>query len=157
MLAKNHLGCLHDARPQPVHFTTESSFIYISLYHQCVYTAHLYMYLNVDLLYIALLIYVNELFYTSYLPSLCHFIFVRNVYTIHPSKHAHGSLCIPSSATCLMAFGLTHWCRETHLYVGNPTIIGSDNGLSPGRRQDIIWTNAGILLIDPWEQTSVKF
>ena len=25
--------------------------------------------------------------------------------------------------------------------------IGSDNGLSPGRRQAIIWTNAGILLI----------
>ena len=29
------------------------------------------------------------------------------------------------------------------------TIIGSDNGLSPDRRQAIIWTNAGILLIDP--------
>ena len=31
--------------------------------------------------------------------------------------------------------------------VGNLNIIGSDNGLSPGRRQAIIWTNAGILLI----------
>ena len=29
------------------------------------------------------------------------------------------------------------------------TIIGSDNGLSPVRRQAIIWTNAGILLIGP--------
>ena len=29
-------------------------------------------------------------------------------------------------------------------------IIGSDNGLSPDRRQAIIWTNAGILLIVPW-------
>ena len=29
------------------------------------------------------------------------------------------------------------------------SIIGSDNGLSPGRRQAIIWTNAGILLIEP--------
>ena len=29
------------------------------------------------------------------------------------------------------------------------TIISSDNGLSPGRRQAIIWTNAGILLIGP--------
>ena len=29
------------------------------------------------------------------------------------------------------------------------TIIGSDNGLSPGRRQAIIWTNAGILLNGP--------
>ena len=34
-----------------------------------------------------------------------------------------------------------------HIYVGNLIIIGSDNGLSPGRRQAIIWTNAGILLI----------
>ena len=44
---------------------------------------------------------------------------------------------------------LTHWVREMHIYicVGNLTIIGSDNGLSPGRRQAIIWTNAGILLI----------
>ena len=31
--------------------------------------------------------------------------------------------------------------------VGKLIIIGSDNGLSPGRRQTIIWTNAGILLI----------
>ena len=30
------------------------------------------------------------------------------------------------------------------------TTIGSDNGLSPGRRQAIIWTNAGILLIGPF-------
>ena len=35
----------------------------------------------------------------------------------------------------------------THICVNKPTIIGSDNGLSPGRRQAIIWTNAGILLI----------
>ena len=37
----------------------------------------------------------------------------------------------------------------THICVGNLTIIGSDNGLSPVRRQAIIWTNAGILLIGP--------
>ena len=40
---------------------------------------------------------------------------------------------------------LTHWGRVTHICVGNLTIIGSDNGLSPGRRQAIIWTKAGIL------------
>ena len=44
---------------------------------------------------------------------------------------------------------LTHWGRETHVCVGNLTIIGSDNGLSPARRQAIIWTNAGLLLIGP--------
>ena len=37
----------------------------------------------------------------------------------------------------------------THICVSRLTIIGSDNGLSPGRRQAIIWTNAGILLIGP--------
>ena len=42
---------------------------------------------------------------------------------------------------------LTHWGRVTHICVGNLIINGSDNGLSPGRRQPIIWTNAGILLI----------
>ena len=44
---------------------------------------------------------------------------------------------------------LTHWGRVTHICVGKLTIIGPDNGLSPGRRQAIIWTNAGILLIGP--------
>ena len=40
---------------------------------------------------------------------------------------------------------LTHWV--THILVSDLTIIGTDNGLSPGRRQAIIWTNTGILLI----------
>ena len=44
---------------------------------------------------------------------------------------------------------LTHWGRVTHICVSNLIIIVSDNGLSPGRRQAIIWTNAGILLIGP--------
>ena len=35
----------------------------------------------------------------------------------------------------------------TQICVGKLNIIGSDNGLSPGRRQAIIQTNAGILLI----------
>ena len=42
---------------------------------------------------------------------------------------------------------LTHWGPVTHICIGKQTIIGSDNGLSPGRRQAIIWTNGGILLI----------
>ena len=43
---------------------------------------------------------------------------------------------------------LTHWGRMTHMCVSKLTIIGWDNGLSPGRRQAIIWTNAGILLVE---------
>ena len=49
-----------------------------------------------------------------------------------------------SQATCL-----THWGRVTHICVGNLTIVGSDNGLSPCRRQASFWTNAWILLIGP--------
>ena len=37
------------------------------------------------------------------------------------------------------------WVRD--ICVSKLTNIGSDNGLSPGRRQAIIWTNAGILLV----------
>ena len=37
----------------------------------------------------------------------------------------------------------------THICVGKLTIIGSDNGLSPGRRQAIIWTSVGILSSGP--------
>ena len=37
----------------------------------------------------------------------------------------------------------------THICVSKLTIIGSDNGLSPGQRRAIIWTNAEILLIGP--------
>ena len=44
---------------------------------------------------------------------------------------------------------LTHWGRVKHLCVSKLTIIGSDNGLSPGRRQAIVWTIAWILLIGP--------
>ena len=35
----------------------------------------------------------------------------------------------------------------THMCVGKLSIIGSDNCLSPDRRQAILWTNAGISLI----------
>ena len=42
---------------------------------------------------------------------------------------------------------LTHCGRVTHVCVSKLTIIGSDNGLLPGRRHAIIWTNTGILLI----------
>ena len=49
----------------------------------------------------------------------------------------------------ILAISLTHWVRVTHICVSRLTIIGSDNGLTPDRRQAIIWTNAGIFLIGP--------
>ena len=48
---------------------------------------------------------------------------------------------------CLILNVLAHWGWVTHICVSKLTIIGSDNGLSPERRQANIWTNAGILLI----------
>ena len=45
--------------------------------------------------------------------------------------------------------GLTHWGQVTHICVSKLTIIGSDNGLSPDRRQAIMWTNAWLLFIWP--------
>ena len=54
------------------------------------------------------------------------------------------------NAPCIESIAhLTHWGRVTHICVSNLTVIASDNGLSPGRRQAIIWTNAGMLVIGP--------
>ena len=43
----------------------------------------------------------------------------------------------------------THWGRVMHIYISKLTTIGSDNGLLPHRRQAIIWTSAGMLLVWP--------
>ena len=51
---------------------------------------------------------------------------------------------------------LTHWGRVMHICVTKLTIIVSDNGFSPGRCQPIVWTNAGILLIGPYEQILIE-
>ena len=50
----------------------------------------------------------------------------------------------------------THWGRVTHIRVSKLTIIGLDNGLAPARRQTIIWTNDGILLIGPLRTNSIE-
>ena len=44
-----------------------------------------------------------------------------------------------------------------HICVDKLTIFGSDNGLSPGRRQAIIWKSAGIPLIGPWGTNCDEF
>ena len=49
---------------------------------------------------------------------------------------------------------LNYWGRVTHISVSKLIIIGSDNGLSPGQSQSIIWTNAVILLIGSLETNS---
>ena len=47
---------------------------------------------------------------------------------------------------------LTHWGIVTHICVSQLIIIASDNGLSPDRRQAIIWSNDEILLFGPLEK-----
>ena len=60
------------------------------------------------------------------------------------------------SMDCRCGGDLTNWGRVTHICVNKLTVIGSDNGLSPGRRQAIIWTNAGILLIGPFQENAFE-
>ena len=51
---------------------------------------------------------------------------------------------------------LTHWCGVMHICISKVTIIGSDNGLSPGRHQlsepmmgnCCFWTNFSEILIE---------
>ena len=60
-----------------------------------------------------------------------------------------GNLSISIMALSYQGVPLTHWARETHICVSKLTIIDSDNGSSPGRRQAVVCTNDGILLIGP--------
>ena len=60
-----------------------------------------------------------------------------------------GLLLLNVSNLDKLTTSLTHWGRMTHICVGKLIIIGSDNGLSPDRRQAIIWTNAELLSIGP--------
>ena len=77
------------------------------------------------------------LFYFFRLEIKCSYSYCQRVYSSRPITW------------------LSHWDRAAHICVSKLIIIGSDNGLSPGWRQTIIWTNAGILLIEPqWTKFS---
>ena len=69
---------------------------------------------------------------------------INGMYSLPVSQH-HACFCFERKGLA----PLTHWGQVTHICLSKLTIIGSDNGLSPGGRQAIIWTNAGILLIRP--------
>ena len=58
-------------------------------------------------------------------------------------------ICLKFHSNLPAANQLNHWGRVTQICISKLTIIVSDNGLSPGRRLVIIWTNDGILLIRP--------
>ena len=68
-----------------------------------------------------------------------------------------GEVCTSCTFVCffvidsceLFTHWVTRWGRVTPICIDDLIIIGSDNGLSLGRRQAIIGTSAGILLIGP--------
>ena len=49
----------------------------------------------------------------------------------------------------LLCCPLTHWGWVTHICISELTSIASDNGLSPGRCQAIIWNIDAVMLIGP--------
>ena len=74
-------------------------------------------------------------------------------------KFLHGLVILPHTQMCIIRnlynvnwllsarkdnLLLTHWGRVEHICISNLAITGSDNGLSPGRRQAITRTNAGL-------------
>ena len=111
---------------------------------------------------------INIHIYTIIHTSMCAFIYVethivyqRDEFTlcvccenshIYIYIYIYINMCVNTFLPGLFVhilFVLTHWRRVTHICVSELTIIGSDNGLSPQRRQAVIWTNAGILIIGP--------
>ena len=84
---------------------------------------------------------ISDIFPPSEWQNLNHSVISKTRNHTHDLKNIHSAFWYKRK--------LTHWGRVTHTCVVKQTIIGSDNGLSPGRRQAIIWTNAGILLFGP--------
>ena len=56
---------------------------------------------------------------------------------------------IRDCCTEVCSLELIHWSKVTDICVSKLTIIGEDNGLSPGGHQSITWTSAGILFAGP--------
>ena len=73
--------------------------------------------------------------------------FVRGIHHWPLHSHYKGTAIWKACLCHDVIMELTHWVRVTHICVSKLTTIGSYNGLSPGRRRAIIWSNAGILLI----------
>ena len=70
---------------------------------------------------------------------LFNFRYHLRVQTLHSRR-----VSIPAARFPTCFTELNHRGRMTHICVGNLIKCGSDNGLSPSRRQTIIWTNAEI-------------
>ena len=80
--------------------------------------------------------------------NFCFFSNFRNL-SSKLQRYTMIYLCMYSDFMIIILHGvtLTHWGRVTHICVSKLTIIGHNNGLSPGQHQVIIWTNYRIFLI----------
>ena len=66
-----------------------------------------------------------------------NFIYTSTIGFLYTNIQYEVHNCNDYSGIYIKFYLLTHWGRVTYICVGNLTIIGSDNGLSPGRRQAI--------------------
>ena len=123
-----------------IHFIINADIIHYSFHYQCNYQYHHHHNHNHHSYYIIISIIM-------YYHSHYHY----NYFLIYMTFNSKNYISITKwwYLVWKRTDVLTHWGRVTHICVGNLTIIGSDNGLSPGRRQTITWTNVGILLIGP--------
>ena len=79
--------------------------------------------------------YVHNVIWLDFNRTYTHL--AVETFTCYTNKPQRNSLINP----------LSLWV--THICVSKVTIIGTDNGLSPGRRQAIIWANARWVFIEP--------
>ena len=94
---------------------------------------------------------ITSIMMTNFMTDLPNYAYIDGLVQDRRNSIANALSCTNPLTKCILhvTSHLTHWGRVTYICVSKLTIIGSDNGLSPGRRQAIIWTNAGILLIRP--------
>ena len=81
--------------------------------------------------------------------KLCFFIVSLIMLILHNINEPEKSIkmTVEISRNLALLPILINWGWVMHICVSKLTIIGSDNGLAPDRRQAIIWINAGLLLI----------
>ena len=103
-----------------------------------------------------LLLHNSENIHTKYMEYTCEHTDSSPCQSLHYSLSPDFVKPKPLPELMLIKNHVRHHQKAIHRYVTklieaewwiNLTIIGSDNGLSPGRSQAIIWTNTGILLI----------
>ena len=86
---------------------------------------------------------------TLYFNVVSHWLGAYTKWSLGPSATSNGDISIILHNIHNVNHLLTHWGGVTHICVSKLAIIVSDNGLSPGWHQAVIWSNAGILLIGP--------